>query len=64
MNYLNLIIDPLNQELVQSSWNATIGVNLITTKNNTIVTLTTKNVVAKDLLPTVSSMDVIPRSKK
>jgi hypothetical protein len=64
MNYLNLIIDPLNQELVQSSWNATIGVNLITTKNNTIVTLTTKNVVAKDLLPTVSSMDVIPRSEK
>jgi hypothetical protein len=39
VNYLNLVIDPLNQELVQSSGNATIGVNPITTKNNTIVTL-------------------------
>jgi hypothetical protein len=39
MNYLNLIIDPLNQELVQSRGNTMIGVNPIMTKNNTIVTL-------------------------
>jgi hypothetical protein len=39
VNYLNLIVDPLNQELVQSRGNATIGVNPIATKNNTIVTL-------------------------
>jgi hypothetical protein len=39
VNYLNLIIDPLNQELVQSRGNTTIGVNLIAAKNNTIVTL-------------------------
>jgi hypothetical protein len=39
MNYLNLIVDPLNQELVQSRGNATIDVNPIATKNNTIVTL-------------------------
>jgi hypothetical protein len=39
MNYLNLIVDPLNQELVESRGNAMIGVNPIATKNNTIVTL-------------------------
>jgi hypothetical protein len=39
VNYRNLIVDPLNQELVQSRGNATIGMNPIATKNNTIVTL-------------------------
>jgi hypothetical protein len=39
VNYLDLIIDPLNQELVQSRRNATIGMNPIVAKNNTIVTL-------------------------
>jgi hypothetical protein len=39
VNYLDLIIDPLNQELVQSRGNAIIGVNPIAAKNNTIVTL-------------------------
>jgi hypothetical protein len=39
MNYLNLVIDPLNQELVQSRGNTIIGVNPIVTKNNTIVTM-------------------------
>jgi hypothetical protein len=39
MNYLILIIDPLNQELVQSRGNVMIGMNLVTIKNNTIVTL-------------------------
>jgi hypothetical protein len=37
--YLNLIVDPLNQELMQSRTNTMIGVNPIVTKNNTIVTL-------------------------
>jgi hypothetical protein len=39
MNYLDLVIDLWNQELVQSRGNATIVVNPITIKNNTIVTL-------------------------
>jgi hypothetical protein len=39
VNYLNLIVDPLNQELVQSRGNTTIGVNPIAAKNNTVVTL-------------------------
>jgi hypothetical protein len=39
VNYLDLIVDPLNQELVQSRRNATIGMNPIVAKNNTIVTL-------------------------
>jgi hypothetical protein len=39
VNYLDLTVDPLNQELVQSRENAMIGVNPITAKNNTIVTL-------------------------
>jgi hypothetical protein len=39
VNYLNLIVDPLNQQLAQSRGNATIGVNPIAAKNNTIVTL-------------------------
>jgi hypothetical protein len=39
MNYLNLAIDLLDQELVQNRANATIDVNPITIKNNTIVTL-------------------------
>jgi hypothetical protein len=39
VNYLDLIINSLNQELVPSRGNATIGVNLIAAKNNTIVTL-------------------------
>jgi hypothetical protein len=39
VNYLNLVVDPLNQELMQSRENATIGVNPIAAKNNTIVTL-------------------------
>jgi hypothetical protein len=39
VSYLNLIIDPLNQELVQSTGNIMIGVNPIMAKNNTIVTL-------------------------
>jgi hypothetical protein len=39
VNYLNLIVDPLNQELVQSRGNTMIGVNPIAAKNNTIVTL-------------------------
>jgi hypothetical protein len=39
VNYLNLVIDSLNQELVQTRGNTMIGMNLITTKNNTIVTL-------------------------
>jgi hypothetical protein len=36
---LNLIIDTLNQELVQSRGNTMIDVNPIAAKNNTIVTL-------------------------
>jgi hypothetical protein len=39
MNYLNLIVDPLNQELVQSRGNATIVIYPIMAKNNTIATL-------------------------
>jgi hypothetical protein len=39
MNYLDLVVDPLNQELVQSRGNPTIGVNPIATNNNTIITL-------------------------
>jgi hypothetical protein len=38
MNYLDLIVDPLNQELVQSRGNAMIGMNPISSKNNIIVT--------------------------
>jgi hypothetical protein len=55
VNYLDLIIDPLNQELVQSKGDVMIGVNPITAKNNTIVTftLTMKNTVASNLLPMV-----------
>jgi hypothetical protein len=39
MKYLNLVVDSLNQELVQYRGNVTIGMNPITTKNNTIVIL-------------------------
>jgi hypothetical protein len=39
VHYLNLVVDPLNQKLVQNRMNVTIGVNPITTKNNTIVIL-------------------------
>jgi hypothetical protein len=39
VNYLNLIVDPPNQELVQSKGNTTIDVNPIAAKNNTIVIL-------------------------
>jgi ethanolamine ammonia-lyase large subunit len=55
VNYLDLIIDPLNQELVQSKGDVMIGVNPITAKNNTIVTFTStmKNTVASNLLPMV-----------
>jgi hypothetical protein len=35
VNYLNLIVDPLSQELVQCRGNATIGMNPIMVKNNT-----------------------------
>jgi hypothetical protein len=37
--HLDLIVDPLNQELVQSRRNTMICMNPIMTKNNTIVTL-------------------------
>jgi hypothetical protein len=37
--HLDLIIDPLDYELMQSRSNATISVDSITAKNNTIVTL-------------------------
>jgi hypothetical protein len=59
VNYLNLIINQLNQELVQCRGNATINVNSIVDKNNTIVTLHLDNEewVARDLLPMVSSME-------
>jgi hypothetical protein len=39
VNYLNLVVDLLNQELVQSRGNTTIGMNPIAAKNNIIVTL-------------------------
>jgi hypothetical protein len=39
MNYLELAVDPLNQDLVQSRGNETIDMNSITVKNDTIVTL-------------------------
>jgi hypothetical protein len=39
MNYLNLVVDSLDQELVRSRGNATIGVNPIAAKNNTIAIL-------------------------
>jgi hypothetical protein len=39
VNYLNVVVDPLNQELVQCGGNAMIAVNPFTAKNNTIVTL-------------------------
>jgi hypothetical protein len=39
VNYLDLIVDLLNEELVQSRENTTIDMNLITVKNDTIVTL-------------------------
>jgi hypothetical protein len=39
VNYRDLIVDPLNQELVQNRGNATIDMNPIVTKNNTTVTL-------------------------
>jgi hypothetical protein len=39
MHYLNLIVGPLNQELMQSRRNAAVGVNPIMTKNDAIVTL-------------------------
>jgi hypothetical protein len=39
VNYLDLIVDPLNQELMQSRGNTMIDMNSIVTKNNTIVTL-------------------------
>jgi hypothetical protein len=39
MNYLDLIVDLLNQELVKSRGNTMIGVNPIAAKDNTIVTL-------------------------
>jgi hypothetical protein len=39
MHYLNLVVDPLNQELMQSRRNAAVGVNPIMTKNDAIVTL-------------------------
>jgi hypothetical protein len=62
VNYLDLIIDPLNQEWVQSRGNATIGVNPTVARNNTIVILhlDEKNVVARDLLPMMSSMETTP----
>jgi hypothetical protein len=36
VNYLDLVVDPLNQELVQSRRNTMIGVNPFTAKDNTI----------------------------
>jgi hypothetical protein len=39
VNPIDLIVDALNQELVQSRRNTTIDMNPITIKNNTIVTL-------------------------
>jgi hypothetical protein len=39
MHYHNLVVDPLNQELMQSRRNAAVDMNLITTKNDAIVTL-------------------------
>jgi hypothetical protein len=39
VHYLNLIVNLLNQKLVQSRRNTTIGVNPIAIKNNTIVAL-------------------------
>jgi hypothetical protein len=39
VNNLDLVIDPLNQELVQSRENTMIGITPIVTENNTIVTL-------------------------
>jgi hypothetical protein len=43
MNYLDLVIDPLNQQLVKSRGNVMIGMNLIAAKNNTMVTLHLNN---------------------
>jgi hypothetical protein len=59
MNCLDLIIDPL---VVQSRRNTMIGMNPITTKNNTVVTFTSmmKNIVASDFLPIVSSIEMTP----
>jgi hypothetical protein len=37
--HLDLIIDPPNQELLQSRRNTMIGVNPIVTQNNSVVTL-------------------------
>jgi hypothetical protein len=39
MYHINLIVDPLDKQLMQSRRNAMVGVNPITGKNNTIVTL-------------------------
>jgi hypothetical protein len=39
MYHLDLIIDLVNQELVKSGTKTMIGMNLIVTQNNTIVTL-------------------------
>jgi hypothetical protein len=39
MHHLDLVVSPLDQELMQNRRNKTIGVNPIVTKNNTIVTL-------------------------
>jgi hypothetical protein len=58
VHYLNLVVDPLNQELMHNRRNTVVCVNPIVAKNNAIVTLhlNDKNVVASDLLPIVSSM--------
>jgi hypothetical protein len=39
VHYLNLVIDPLNQELMYSRRNARVGMNPIAAKHNAIVTL-------------------------
>jgi hypothetical protein len=39
MHQFDLVIDPLDEELMQSRRNTTVGMNSIAAKNNTIVTL-------------------------
>jgi hypothetical protein len=39
VHYINLVVDPLNEELMQSRSNAIVGRNPIVAKNITIVTL-------------------------
>jgi hypothetical protein len=62
VNYLNLVINSLNQEVVQCRGNAMTGVNSITAKNNTIITLHVddEKCGSKRLAPTVSSMEMTP----